>query len=255
MCLQAVEAAAEAAAAAREARMFEVAMNLAKTEAKAAQGEAEQTRREFEVLQSALKDREQALDALRIEVAGLKASFKHIDDTAMEKKVEHQQDNSRHQQQHNRQQHQPQQQQQHSDHQQQLRPVLGDAEHWLQGTSIALASLPSPSPRKPEVHVASAPVSSHQQQPASSRVFGAIINGNASRRNAASKQPLNHAQQQQYQFGAWPMQPPPQQQQQQQDYERNEHAVSWTAGGYSDGAAKKGRQQQSSSRGKLVFLR
>ncbi len=230
-------------------------MNLAQTETKGVQGEAERARREVEVLQCALKEREQALDALRIEVAGLKASFKQIDDAAVEERVEHQQANSHNlmqQHHHQQQQHQQQQQQQHADHQQQLRPVLGDAEHWLQGATIALASLPSPSPRKPDTHAASEAVTSHQQQqPANTRVFGAIINGNAGRRSAASKQPLNHAQQKQYQFGAWPLQ---QQQQQQQDCERNEHAVTWTAGGYSDGAAKKGRQQQS-SRGKLVFLR
>lgn len=235
--VQAVEAAAEAAAAAREARMFEVEMNVAKTEVKSMQREAEQWRRDIETLQSALKNKEQALDALKIEVAGLKASFKQITPehgTFMEDHIEHQQQHA-------------------SPQQQQFRPSLGDAEHWLQGATIAMASLPSPSPRRPDAHATASEVSSaHTQHPSHSRVFGAIINGNANGRGAATKQPQNRVQEQHYEFGAWPLQ---QQKKKQEDGDRNEHVVSWTTGGYSDGAAKKSRQQRSSSRGKLVFLR
>jgi hypothetical protein len=213
--------------------MFEVAMNLAKTEAKSIQGEAEQLHRDVQVLQGMVRDKEQELGALRIELVGLKASFKqisHEDEAAV-----------------------PVGQAAHSHRAPprasppKFRQQLADSEHWMHGETIALASLPSPSPRKSETYVNSEPVGHH---PASTRVFGAPINGNVNRKSAGMK----HEQQHQYQFGAWPLQRQ-QQQQQQPDGDRNDHAVAWTSGGYSDAAAKKSRQQRSSSRGKLVFLR
>jgi hypothetical protein len=232
---QVLEAANEAEAAAREARMFEVAMNLAKTEAKSRFEEAEQLRRDTEILQSLLKEREDAVSAMKVEVAGLKASFRQVsldEEAAAEEVVGYQQ----------------QQKQLQRSLPAQPRPVLGDAEHWPQGTSIALASLPSPSPRNAQAFTASEP--ELQQQ---ARVFGTAVDPNVNRKGGASKQ--QHKQLQlgeqprQYEFGAWPLQ-----RQQQQVDGRSSHSVTWTSGGYSDAAAKKGRQQ-SSSRGKLVFLR
>jgi hypothetical protein len=220
--------------------MFEVAMNLAKTEAKSIQGEAEQMHRDVQVMQAMVRDKEQELGALKIELAGLKSSFKqisHEEEAAVPVGLA-----------------------EHMSHSHRapprasppkFRPQLADSEHWMHGATIALASLPSPSPRKSETYVAAEPVGHH---PASTRVFGAPINGNVNRKSAGMK----HEQQHQYQFGAWPLQRQQQQQQQQQqqpDGDRNDHAVAWTSGGYSDAAAKKSRQQGSSSRGKLVFLR
>jgi hypothetical protein len=235
---QVMEAANEAEAAAREARMFEVAMNLAKTEAKSRFEEAEQLRRDTEILQSLLKEREDAVSAMKVEVAGLKASFRQVsldDEAAAEEVVGYQQ----------------QQKQLQRSLPAQPRPVLGDAEHWPQGTSIALASLPSPSPRNAEAFTASDP--ELRQQAPVARVFGTAVDPNVNRKGGASKQQQKQLQQGeqplQYEFGAWPLQ-----RQQQQVDGRNSHSVTWTSGGYSDAAAKKGRQQ-SSSRGKLVFLR
>jgi len=232
---QVLEAANEAAAAAREARMFEVAMNHAKTEAKSRAEEAEQLRRDTEILQSLLKEKTDAVGAMKVELAGLKASFRQVsldDEAAAEEVVAYQQ----------------QQKQLQRTLPAQPRPVLGDAEHWPQGTSIALASLPSPSPRNAEAFTASDP--ELQQQ---ARVFGTVVDPNVNRNGGASKQQQKQLQQgeqsRQYEFGAWPLQ-----RQQQQVDGRNSHTVTWTSGGYSDAVAKKGRQQ-SSSRGKLVFLR
>ena len=240
---QAVEATAEAQAAAREARMFEVAMNLSKTEARTSAAAVEQLRRDAEVLQGALSQKDDAINALRIEVAGLKASFKRIAAADGAAPVEHADAHARAMP----------QQQQPAPSQSQPRAALTDSEHWLQGTTIALASLPSPSPRRPEA-TCTADALRQQQLPA--RVFGTLVDANVDRKGSAPAhaqkqlQKQQQQQQQQQQFGAWPLQ------RQQHEGSRLEHAVSWTSGGYSDAAAKKQRQQQGgSSRGRLVFLR
>ncbi len=224
--------------------MFEVAMNLAKTEAKSAVDAAEQLRRDAQAMQSALDERDAAVNALRVEVAGLKASFKQVADndgaiSAERAKVQ--------------QQHEPRQRlQQHRASPPLPRAALADSEHWMQSSTIALASLPSPLPRNADAVYAFD--AAHAPLPA--RAFGSVVDSNVSRKNApVQKQFPKQQQQQQQQCGAWQLQRP-----QLHDGARAEHAVSWTAGGYSDNAAKKQRQQQQqqqggSSRGKLVFFR
>jgi hypothetical protein len=178
------------------------------------------------------------VNALRVEVAGLKASFKQVADndgaiSAERAKVQQQQEPRQRLQQHRASPPQP-------------RAALADSEHWMQSSTIALASLPSPSPRN-TFDAAHAPLPV--------RAFGSVVDANVSRKNAPVQKQFPKQQQQQQQCGAWQLQRP-----QLHDGARAEHAVSWTAGGYSDNAAKKQRQQQQqqqggSSRGKLVFFR
>jgi hypothetical protein len=259
-----VEAATDAQTAAREARSFEVAMNKAQAQAQAMAGDVEESRRTADMLQSVLKERDGQVNALRIELAGLKSSFKNIsDDNFMEQQAIHPRpERQQNQQQQQQQQEQlPRQQQRVSPSQ--LRPVvLRDSEHWLHGSTITMASLPSPSPRTSELPPSSVPAlhpqqqRQQQQQFAPTRAFGSVVDANAKIEGDAMKQSQKQQQQpqqqqqQQYQFGAWPVE-----RQQQQDFGRNDRAVGWTSGGYSDGAAKKNRQHQGSSRTRLVFLR
>jgi hypothetical protein len=249
---QVVEVTAEAQAAAREARMFEVAMNLAKTEAKSAVAAAEQLRRDAEAMQSALNEKDTLVNALRVEVAALKASFKQIapvDDTVSAERADIQQ-------QQQKQQREPWTRvPQHRASPPQPRFALADSEHWQPGTTIALASLPSPSPRKPEVGSVYAANTNDAALLPPARAFGTVVDANVGKKGSAMSKNLpkqqQQQQQQQQQLGAWPLQ-----QRHLQDGGRLEHVVTWTSGGYSDNAAKKARQQQgNSSRGKLVFLR
>jgi hypothetical protein len=232
--IQVLEATTEAQAAAREARMFEVAMNLAKTEAKSMERDLEQSRREAEMLKNMLNEKDVKLHALRVEVAGLKASFKRISDAPAEV-AELKEGQKQLQGVSTSQPNQP-------------RILLEDSEHWLQGTTIALASMPSPSPRKLEILNATHPA---QQQKPATRSFGTLVDANVKLKCVPSQHPQKYLQQneqeQQYQIGDRPLQ--------RQHLSRIDHVVSWSSGGYSDAAQKKNRQQHSKSRGKLVFLR